>query len=159
MNKQIINVLTKTGLLGAVLLFSAVTSTRAQSLEYRIKATIPFDFNVADKKMQAGEYSVIRTNQNAGDGILSISNLDGQSRSISAVVPVESWKTSSKARLVFHRYGDQYFLFQVWPPSAMTGRQFIKSRTERDLNQVSKNSHGSGPDNKVEIVTIMGIVE
>src|ERR1044072_2194083 len=106
MNKQIINVLTKTGLLGAVLLLTAVTSTRAQSLEYRIKATIPFDFNVADKKMQAGEYSVVRTNQNAGDGILSVSNSDGQSRSISAVVPVESWKANSKACLAFTRYGD-----------------------------------------------------
>lgn len=162
MNKQIMKVLTKTSLLAAMLLVSAVTSTKGQSLEYRIRANIPFDFSIGDTKLPAGEYSVARTMQNSGDSVLSVSELTGNLHSISAVFPVESWHIRDQARLVFHRYGDQYFLFQVWPPSASTGRQFIKSRAERQLleSQVAKNrSENSAHDRVLEIITIVGIVE
>ena len=162
MNKQIMKVLTKTSLLGVMLLVSVVTSTKAQSLEYRIRANIPFDFSIADTKLPAGEYSLTRAMPSSGDSILSVSDSTGRSRSISTALPVESWHTSGKARLVFHRYGDQYFLFQVWPGSATTGRQFIKSRAERQLleNKVAKNrSQNFGGEQVVEIVTIDGVVK
>jgi hypothetical protein len=143
-----------------MLLVSVVTSTKGQSMEYRIRANIPFDFNVANTKLPAGKYSVERTLQSSGDRILSVSDSDGNSRLISAVIPVEDWHTSAKARLVFHRYGDQYFLFQVWPPSATTGRQFMKSRSERELmKDVAKNRQNSERDKLVQIVTIGGSVE
>src|SRR6185369_10992713 len=144
MKKKLMKGFASTGLLSALMLISVATSIRAQSLEYRIRANIPFDFSVAEKTLTAGKYSFGRAVQSSDDTILSISDLSGSSRSLSTSMPVESWHTTPKARLVFHRYGDQYFLFQVWPPSATTGRQFTKSRAERQLleNLVMNRSKG-----------------
>jgi hypothetical protein len=37
--------------------------------------------------------------------------------------------------LVFHRYGDQHFLYQVWPAGGTNGRELVKSRNERELRR------------------------
>ena len=159
MKKKVTKVLASTGLLAALLLISVATSTRAQSLEYRIRANVPFDFNVGDTKLTAGKYSFGRAIQSSDDTILSISDLDGSSRSLSTSLPVESWRTTEKARLVFHRYGDQYFLFQVWAPSATTGRQFTKSRAERQLLQNVAKNRTKGQADVAQVVTIFAPVE
>src|SRR5260370_5328161 len=41
--------------------------------------------------------------------------------------------TSDGSKLVFHRYGDTYFLSAVWVTGNPTGRQLFPSRSERDL--------------------------
>src|SRR5215470_1940466 len=57
------------GLLAVVMIITAGASAKAQSLDYRLTANIPFDFSVADKKLPAGEYWISRAQQNQGDTI------------------------------------------------------------------------------------------
>jgi len=159
MKKKVTKVFASTGLLAALLLISVATSTRAQSLEYRIRANIPFDFSVSDTKLTAGKYSFGRAIQTSDDTVLSVNDLSGSSRSLSTSMPVESWHTTAKARLVFHRYGDQYFLFQVWPASATTGRQFTKSRAERQLLGNVVMNRSKGHETSAQVVTIFAGVE
>jgi hypothetical protein len=40
---------------------------------------------------------------------------------------------SDDSKLVFHRYGDTYFLSAVWVTSNTTGRELARSRAEREL--------------------------
>ena len=40
---------------------------------------------------------------------------------------------AEKTVLIFHRYGDQYFLEQVWIEGNTIGRQFVKSKIETQL--------------------------
>jgi len=64
---------------------------------------------------------------------------------------------TDNGKLVFHRYGDQYFLYQVWPAGTSTGRQFLKSRSERDAqyNLASNPAVGKlNGDATVKIVKI-----
>jgi hypothetical protein len=66
------------------------------------------------------------------------------------------------ATLVFHRYGDQYFLFQVWPAGEQTGRQFFKSKAEREAqrNEAANSlSKGTGSKVAVETVTVVGVLQ
>jgi hypothetical protein len=42
-------------------------------------------------------------------------------------------------KLVFHRYGDRYFLSQVWGTDQSTGSQLQKTAQEREL---ARNSRG-----------------
>ena len=53
---------------------------------------------------------------------------------------------AEKTVLIFHRYGDQYFLEQVWLEGNTIGRQFLKSNIEAQL----ANNH-TGPE--VEMFT------
>jgi hypothetical protein len=51
---------------------------------------------------------------------------------------------NAAARLVFHRYGQRYFLAEVWNGADKVGRQLMKSRDElaieRELASISSKS-------------------
>jgi hypothetical protein len=42
-------------------------------------------------------------------------------------------KIKPQARLIFHRYGQQYFLAEVWNGMDNFGRRLLKSQEERKL--------------------------
>jgi len=39
----------------------------------------------------------------------------------------------NQGTLVFNRYGNDYYLSEVWPAGGSTGRELLKSHTEREL--------------------------
>ena len=110
-------------------------SAQGQSLEYPIRFQIPFDFQVAEKTFPAGEYFVSRVLQPSSAAALLISSVDGRHTTIRLTSPVQTLAVKKRGTLVFHRYGDQHFLFEVWPAGAQTGRVLPKSRTERELQK------------------------
>jgi hypothetical protein len=159
MKKRLVNMLTKFGFLSVIALVTAVGSAQAQSLAYKLRANIPFDFVVADKKLSAGEYSIGRTRQDSDDNVLQISSVDGRGNAIRSSTPVESRVLKNKGTLVFHRYGDQYFLSQVWPAGASTGRQLAKSRSEREIERnLAANSSAGKMAKKTQEVQTVNIV-
>ncbi len=155
MRKEVAKGFVKAGLLVVMLMIAAGTSAKAQSLEYKLTANIPFDFTVANKKFQAGEYSFSRAQQAAGDMIVRVSSADGHQNINRFTVPVIRLTPSDKATLVFHRYGDEYFLFQVWPSGATTGRVLLKSRSERDVVRNVQDNVGMAMLRAPETVTIV----
>jgi hypothetical protein len=140
-----------------VLIGIAVLSTtaRAQGLGNRIKANVPFDFAVAGKKFTAGQYSIVRVNLTAGDLVLSVSSADDRSRVYPVTIPVDRRIASDKSTLVFHRYGDEYFLAQIWSAGSTTGRAFIKSRREKQLEQEQRTVATNNKPTMVETVTLV----
>ena len=158
--KQLQNVLTKIGFLVVMALVTAGTQVQGQSLASGIRASIPFDFNVADKKLPSGKYSIGRIRQDSADTVLVITNLDEGLNAIRFSIPVQTRRPQQQSTFVFHRYGDQYFLFQVWTAGESTGREFIKSRAEREIQQnlaanpsMKKMAKNAGA---AETVTIVG---
>jgi hypothetical protein len=140
MKKQLGKGFTKAALLAIMIMIAAGTAVKAQTLQYKLTANIPFDFTVADKKFPAGEYSFSRAQQNAGDTIVQISSADGHDNLNRLTVPVLRLTSEDKATLVFHRYGDEYFLFQIWPASANTGRALSKSRGEKEVERKMRDN-------------------
>jgi len=78
------------GLLAVVMIITAGASAKAQSLDYRLTANIPFDFSVADKKLPAGEYWISRAQQNQGDTILHIRSTKGNTGVVRLTIPVDA---------------------------------------------------------------------
>ena len=160
MHKQLINLIPKIILLSVIVLLASVATTQAQSLGgYRIRANIPFDFNINEKKLPAGEYSVGRAINSSDDLLVSVQDHQGRSKAIRLSNAVVRSRPNGKALLVFHRYGDQYFLYQVWPAGATMGREFQKSKSEREVQkQLAGNSTRRGVAENVafETVTIVG---
>lgn len=160
MKLQLVNILKKAGLLCAILLATFVVSAQAQSPSNRVTAQIPFDFNIGDKKLPSGKYTVGRLRQNANDIVQSIDDKDGHSKAIHTSIPVRNLDLTDNAKLVFHRYGDQYFLYQVWPAGTTTGRQFPASRSERDAQRSRVTDPTVGKmsgDIQIEIVKVTAV--
>jgi len=47
-------------------------------------------------------------------------------------------KASQQTKLVFTRYGDQYFLSEIWMAGTTVGQKLPKSRREREL-EIAQN--------------------
>jgi hypothetical protein len=64
----------------------------------------------------------------------------------------------NKSSLVFHKYGDQYFLEQIWTSGEQEGTQVPESRSERTIRQQlvqTQQSNMSGKAMKVETIDIV----
>jgi hypothetical protein len=152
MKTKLINLISKVTLLSAILLVTLAASAQGQTLQYRVKANIPFDFTVGDKALPAGKYSIGRTHR-ADDLVLSIADVRGRTKAIRLTTAALTKHPREKAALIFHRYGNQYFLFQVWPAGGEVGRQFPQSAQERAQRQIGKNS-GTGNNTEYETVIV-----
>ncbi|PYX30591.1 MAG: hypothetical protein DMG80_11925 [Acidobacteria bacterium] len=63
---------------------------------------------------------------------------------------IQNKEVQQESNLVFRRYGDQYFLGEVWISGRSTGRELPSSRKERLTKQESAK-HGGNPE-KVAVV-------
>ena len=112
---------------------AAVTPAFAQMPGTEIRAMIPFDFMVRGKLLPAGKYDVKRI-FDSPEGLM-IQNEATHQTEVFETDPVDAQRTPTKARLVFHRYGDDYFLDEIWTPGVSTGRELVPTRTERRLSR------------------------
>lgn len=115
-------------LLAAVVLLTA-GSLNAQTSK-PVKANIPFDFDAGNKSYPAGAYRVGSIGQ-ASDN-LSITGY-GLTSGLAIAHSVQSNSPSGSSKLVFHRYGDRYFLYQIWVAGDDTGRELPTTRVEKEL--------------------------
>ncbi len=129
------NLITKVSLLSALLLLMSAAPAQAQSLSTRARFTIPFDFAFGERKLPAGQYSVGRAVISSDDITLSIVDRAGRAKGVQLSNAVFKTQPNTRALLVFHRYGDQYFLAQVWQAGATAGRSFMQSKQERELQK------------------------
>ena len=146
MKKELLKGITMLALIVTLALATAVISANAQSANSsKVVANVPFEFSVGYKSMPAGEYSV-QTIPSASDGLM-IQSTDGKISALRLSDATETSKDKPKARLVFHRYGERYFLAEVWNGADNTGRQLRQSQEERaaagELTLASANNHAS----------------
>lgn len=137
-------------LLIALFVVSAAAIPAISRSDVQIRASVPFDFVVRDQRLPAGDYSLseLRTAQ----GALSIRNKDEGTNLISLTQPTRTLNPRDKTVLVFHRYNDSYFLYQIWVEGETTGYEVPKSRTERSLEKdLGHSQNGLGA---VETVTV-----
>jgi hypothetical protein len=114
-----------------------------------MKAEIPFDFHVGGQLIPAGEYTVTALTED--DAALRISG--GQKVAIALTTAKEAKLNSEpRSRLVFHKYGDQYFLAAVWGADR-TGRELPESKRERSLRKEMRVAQGGAA--QAEVVTIV----
>ena len=135
MKNVVVKGLVKFGLFAAVLMIGMGASAEAQTLQYKVTANIPFDFTITDKKLPAGKYSIVRAQNGNGDQVLQISSADGQQLLSRLTIPVIARDVVKQGVLVFRQYGNEYFLYEIWPAGGQTGRAFPKSRAERELQR------------------------
>jgi hypothetical protein len=158
MKKELRKGFTMLMLIVVLSLATAVVSAKPQSAN-RVVANIPFEFSVGYKTMAAGEYSV-RTVSSAGDALM-IQSADGTSSAVRLSDATERAKDKSHARLVFHKYGDRYFLAEVWNGADRTGRQLLKSQEERAIERelASISAASATAKNAYETVEVMASIQ
>jgi hypothetical protein len=135
MKKNIINV--------AVTLFCLLTlgaaTGQSQTSSNQFKSYIPFQFNIGDQKLAAGEYVIERINRQASLEILVVRNAATGRGMFVPVYPTEG-NREEKAQLVFRRYGEVSYLAQLKGVEPNLGLKLSESRAERSLKRERQNS-------------------
>jgi hypothetical protein len=116
----------------AALFLAVGTASLSADSFYPVRANIPFGFMVGSEAFPAGVYTVARVGNDAGALVLRSS--DERKSAAFLTIGTSSVQAREKASLVFNRYGDQYFLREVWTAGDLTGRQLLPSRAEREMN-------------------------
>ncbi len=108
---------------------AAFATTHAQTTN-QFTADIPFDFHVGGERFPAGEYTIRCLNPSSDVKILQLRKTDGES---SVVLHTNSivGRINRNSRLVFSRYGTQYYFSLAWLGSESLGMQAVKSRQEK----------------------------
>src|SRR5438876_5747056 len=129
MKKNIINV--------AVTLFFLLTlaavNGQAQTSN-QFKSYIPFQFNVGEQKLPAGEYIIERINGLTSQEILVVRNTDTGRAMLVTVSPTEG-KREEMVQLVFHRYGEVSYLAQLKGVEPNLRLELHESHSERALKR------------------------
>lgn len=127
MAKQVSKAMVMLVLVAAVA-FVTTTAANGQTRS-RLSANVPFEFTIGDKSLPAGEYNISGL-YNSGEAIV-VSNGDNSAIRLSnALISPERQKNS---KLVFHRYGDRYFLAEVWRSGETSGRKLVMSKAEEAM--------------------------
>ena len=100
-----------------------------------VRVDIPFAFSVNNQVLPAGSYEIVENNNTT---VLTIRNQQTLKSTVFGVNTAQERRVPGTAKLRFNRYGDQYFLSEVWTLDA--ARDVRKSRSEREAaRQASKN--------------------
>jgi len=130
MNKHITSHLKLVGLIISFVLVAGSTAAYGQGSKRQV-ADIPFQFQVGSETLPAGEYSVAASSSTGET--LRISSRETNATIFRLSSPLVGLETANKGKLVFHRYGGEYFLAEVWSAGYASGRQLAKSGRERAL--------------------------
>ncbi len=149
MKKQALTVLSMASLFVLLAVGSAYADPGSE-----VRADVPFDFIVGNKTYPAGSYAVQYTDP---QGVFLIQIGEDESRRIvlwRRTVPAKSIH-DNLPKLIFNRYGDQYFLTQIWAGGESNGREFRQLATERELAK----EHLAGDVSVPEVVSIAATLQ
>lgn len=120
-------------IISSTIMVMTLASLSVQALSARVLvAKVPFNFYVKDKALPAGEYR-IEAIQVGGSPALKIQSSDGWVTAIVAIRLVSAESHHLESRLVFNRFGDQYFLSQIQGFEENSIHTLTRSRVEDAL--------------------------
>ena len=123
----------------AVSVYAYVSST--------VIAKVPFAFSVGDESLPAGHYTL---RQNS-EGNLSLLGPQG-SAFLGWTLPGRTVRPDGQPKIVFHRYGDQYFLSEIFSGIDDASRKLPVSKLEKE----HKASSPPVAENRERDVVIFG---
>ena len=128
MNKQILWI----PLILTAIFASAAVSTRAQSA-YGLRADVPFDFVVGDKTIPAGRIIAHGVSESI-QAPLAIANVAQGKQALRTARKVLGSERTNQGKMVFHKYGNRYFLAEICIPGYQTWKVTM-SKEERSLER------------------------
>lgn len=133
----------------AICLMSSAGYTQSGNL--KLVFHVPFPFTAERILFSPGEYEVTQPDH----FILMLRNEKTQSSAFEHVKPAQSrTEADGRARLVFHRYGNEYFLTEVTDGSIQSTYDFRESNEEKRLADVTPR-----PELKIVSVLSNGTVQ
>jgi len=127
----------KRALIAATLfVLSIIVAGQVLQAEETMLVSVPFAFVAGNVTLPAGDYCIRKWNRNSD--VLLITDSDQRAIATAATHSAQAKELQTESKLVFNRYGERYFLSQVWTAGTIRGRQLYKSSREKEILQTAK---------------------
>ena len=127
---------TRALVMAAMMALTTMASTRvAQAQE--LVVNIPFDFVAGNMKLPAGEYSVKVVAPERT--LLLMARQEAAASTFINTNAVVRTEIQTESKMIFNRYGDRYFLSEIWTAGNSRGRRLLKSTREKEMAQIAKS--------------------
>jgi hypothetical protein len=100
----------------------------------KLEADIPFQFHVGNTELPPGQYN-IHMLENSDLTIMEISSADGKKSAVFDVRDDDANAPPSENELIFNKYGNRYFLSELFDESNPHGSAVIESRDEKKVDK------------------------
>jgi hypothetical protein len=114
------------------------TSAHAQIIG-RVEAQIPFQFHVGNTTLPAGTYIIHRLDSNDLT-VMEISTEDGKMSALFDVEATQAKSAPEKTELIFNKYGDRYFLSEMFDEGNPDGSRVYTSKDEKMASKQSQST-------------------
>ena len=129
----------------SLLVLSLLLTVAGAHAQTAARANVPFAFKVGTTQMPAGTYTI---RNDAGSSVIAVRNVQ---TGTSALAMGRQESPSKKTdKLIFHRYGNEYFLTAILGSKGSQGMVFHATKQEKEL-QVAHAPANSG--NNIEIAS------
>jgi len=108
------------------------------SSSQKLKADVPFEFEVGNRMIPAGECTV-RTGTMDGKSIV-VHNIDASTSLFSSISTDEMKTAAANYALVFNKYGDRYFLSGIKLEGSRVMHRLPQSKAEAELRAANVTS-------------------
>jgi hypothetical protein len=130
-----------------------VTVAFVTAVASAVVANIPFEFNVGEKALPSGQYTVKSISENTNGLIVQNRRIAKAAMRLSN--SIQASQESKTTKLVFHRYGPRYFLAEVWMSGERSGRQLLKTKEESTIESQLAAIFPKGEQSNYEVVEIL----
>jgi len=128
-----------------LLLASFCVAVQAQERAL-LTAAVPFAFTVENTNLPAGTYTIYIL---PPFNMIKVLSADGRKAAMIPAIPSLKSEGSKQTKLVFHRFGSEYFLAQVWEQGSEVHRNL---RSGDRARQLARNG------DRIQSVTILADV-
>ena len=101
-----------------------------------LEADVPFQFHVRNTTLPAGRY-MIHELEGSDLTVMQISSADGKLSALFDVESAQAKTTPEKSKLIFNKYGDSYFLSELFDEGNVDGSKLMTSREEKRASKES----------------------
>jgi hypothetical protein len=121
----------------ALIFALAVHITKAQAqIIGDLEVNIPFQFHVGSSKLPAGKY-IIHMLDDSDLKVMEISSADGSTSALFNVQSAVANSASARNELIFNKYGNRYFLAELFDEDNPDGSRVVESRYEKRIDKAS----------------------
>jgi hypothetical protein len=111
--------------------------SQAQQQEGRERVVVPFDFSYGSKQFKAGTYIIGALNEHTAI-IRGYSNSGMQ-----LMQETMESEPARQGKVVFHKYGDRYYLRDIFSAGRLDHMQIFESKEEKKMSRSAEDKHSA----------------
>jgi hypothetical protein len=117
-----------------------------------VQVTVPFAFQNGSQHLPAGTYRIDLNSEH----VMILRGTAANAAGVAMTLPEQRSKEIAKGKVVFQRYGDHYYIHEVWLPNSTEGRECVASRAEKRDKQLQLAQNTTAPSNVEVALNVLG---